>query len=277
MSAVADRRFSFLPPAAARLGAALARPKAIAGVCIVVLAGAGWASLGLDAAGMGTIGTLCTVQGGAPPLAAAMALWVAMVLAMMLPSAAPMILTYADIADTAARKGERIVSPLVFVAGYVAVWLGFALVAVFAQNLAAALAGEVTTAARFATGALFVMAGLYQFSALKHACLHRCRSPLSFFFAHWRTTAAGVFRLGTRQGLYCLGCCWALMLLMGATGLMNVAWMAGLGIFMTLEKTTRGRALSRAAGAALIVAGAALVAMGILAYGGLAWWPLRTN
>jgi len=106
---------------------------------------------------------------------------------------------------------------------------------------------------------IFLLAGLYQFTPLKHACLNRCQHPLPFFFANWTTRTRGVFRLGVRQGLYCLGCCWAMMLLMFAVGAMNIIWMAVLGIIMAAEKMTTTDRFSRAVGAVLIAIGAALV------------------
>src|SRR5674536_190050 len=90
------------------------------------------------------------------------------------------------------------------------------------------------------SGAIFIGAGVYQFSALKHACLTQCQSPFPFFFANWANTPRGVFRLGVKQGLYCLGCCWAMMLVMFAVGVMNVIWMAALGMVMTFEKIGTG-------------------------------------
>ena len=98
------------------------------------------------------------------------------------------------------------------------------------------------------SGAIFIAAGVYQFSALKHACLTQCQQPFPFFFANWATTPRGVFRLGLRQGLFCLGCCWAMMLVMFAVGVMNVVWMAGLGIVMTLEKIGTGKRFTHAIG-----------------------------
>ena len=94
-------------------------------------------------------------------------------------------------------------------------------------------------------------AGLYQFSALKQACLTLCQRPFPFFFANWTTKPRGVFRLGLRQGMYCLGCCWAMMLVMFAVGAMNVVWMAALGVLMTIEKMTTTRAVQPAVGVAL--------------------------
>jgi predicted metal-binding membrane protein len=111
---------------------------------------------------------------------------------------------------------------------------------------------------------------VYQFSALKHACLTQCQRPFPFFFANWATTPRGVFRLGVRQGLYCLGCCWAMMLMMLAVGVMNVIWMAALGMLMTIEKLGTGRRFSHLIGAALIAIGVAFVLSALVAH-----WPVR--
>ena len=143
-------------------------------------------------------------------------------------------------------KREPVVSPLVLTAGYVAVWLGFALVAASLQ-FALARAGLLDggSVGRLVGGTIFLGAGLYQFSALKQACLTLCQRPFPFFFSNWTTERSGVFRLGLRQGLLCLGCCWAMMLLMFAVGAMNVVWMAALGVLMTIEKLTTTRAVQR--------------------------------
>jgi predicted metal-binding membrane protein len=182
-----------------------------------------------------------------------------------------MILTYAEIADTAARmSGETMVSPF-FAAGYLVMWLGYAVVATIAQVAFTRLAlmdTGMTSASVLFSGAIFIGAGIYQFTPLKHACLNQCQRPFPFFFANWQTTAKGVFRLGVQQGLYCLGCCWAMMLVMFAVGVMNVVWMAGLGIVMTIEKIGSGRRFSHAVGVALIVAGAGFVVAAFVAH-----WP----
>ena len=196
---MSDQALAHLPAAAARLAAVAARPQAVAIGCVVVLSALGWAALGA-AGGTDAWATLCRPAAALADAPLVLALWAAMVLAMMLPGAAPMILTYAEIADTAARKGERIVSPLTLAAGYCAVWLGFALAAALLQSGLAMIALP-QRAAMLVSAALFAGAGLYQFTALKHACLSRCRSPFSFFFLNWKTTARGVFGLGLRQGL----------------------------------------------------------------------------
>ena len=268
-----------LPPAASRLGAVFARPKMLAAICVVVLAGLGWLALGLIYSGMGAFEALCrplAMSGavwGATGFAIVALMWGAMTLAMMLPSAAPMILTYAEIADTAARKGERIVSPFVLAAGYTLMWLGFAVIATLAQyafTRAVLLDSGMTSASGLFSGAIFIGAGVYQFSALKHACLTQCQSPFPFFLANWATTPRGVFRLGVKQGLYCLGCCWAMMLVMFAVGVMNVIWMAALAVVMTFEKIGIGKRFTYVVGAALIAGGVAFVATAFAAH-----WPLH--
>ena len=280
MSETAHHDFSHLPPGAGRLGAVFARPKLVAAACIIALTALGWTYLALVTVRMdGVIAALCRPTfgaggtWGASDFALVAAMWAAMVLAMMLPSAAPMILTYAEIADTAARKGERIVSPFVIAAGYSVIWLGFALLATLAQLLftrVALLDTGMASASALFSGAIFIGAGLYQFSALKHACLTQCRQPFPFFFAHWETTPRGVFRLGVKQGLFCLGCCWAMMAVMFAVGTMNVIWMAALAVVMTVEKITSGNRLTYGLGAALIAIGVAFVLLSFAAH-----WPPR--
>jgi predicted metal-binding membrane protein len=255
-----------LSTAETRLAAVLAQPRRIAIACIVVLAGAGWLALGLMFPGAAW-GALCLpVQSQGFVASLLLPMWAAMALAMMLPSAGPMILTYAEIADTAVRKGEPVVSPLVLAAGYLAVWLGFAALAAVLQALLAQhnIAGLAPPAIGARLAALiFVIAGLYQFSALKRACLTQCQRPFPFFFAHWTSEPRGVFRLGLRQGLYCLGCCWAMMLLMLATGTMNVIWMAALGAIMAAEKLTTTTRLSRVLGFGFCAAGVGTLALSL--------------
>ena len=315
MTEAADRKLTHLSPAASRLGAVFARPKLLAVVCVLALAGLGWLYLALMLAGLGWFYLALMIVGHEGPLAAlgtgmgllaglpraiqilcrpefgvaamhhggwgattfalVALMWGAMTLAMMLPSAAPMIFTYAEIADTAARKGETVVSPFTLAAGYMVVWLGFAAAATIAQLAFARLmlldAGMASASGLF-SGAIFIAAGIYQFSALKHACLKQCQTPFPFFFANWATTPRGVFRLGLRQGLYCVGCCWAMMLVMFAVGVMNVVWMAALGISMTIEKIGTGKRFTYAVGVVLIVVGVGFVFTAMAAH-----WPARAN
>jgi predicted metal-binding membrane protein len=292
MTETANNGLPHLSPAAARLGAAFARPKRLAVICVIALVGLGWLYLALLTASMagppgtwvaGTWATLCSSTFGVALMpdgvwgvsgfALVALMWGAMTLAMMLPSASPMILTYAEIADTAARKGERVVSPFVLAGGYTLIWFGFAALATLAQyalTRAAILDPGMASVSGLFSGAIFIAAGVYQFSALKHACLRQCRSPFPFFFTNWATTPRGVFKLGLRQGLFCLGCCWAMMLVMFAVGIMNVVWMAALGIVMTLEKMGTGKRFTYAIGVLLIAGGVAFVGASVVAH-----WPGR--
>jgi predicted metal-binding membrane protein len=190
-------------------------------------------------------------------------MWWIMMIAMMVPSAAPMILLYARVYRHGQKSGAEL-SPVVptaaFAAGYLLAWLLFS---AFATGLHFALeqSGLVhrmtmwsTTAAL--SGAFLVAAGLYQFSPWKNRCLHECRSPASFLSTHWRKSRAGAVRLGVDHGLYCVGCCWSLMLLLFVGGVMNLVWIAGLAALVLLEKLHRfGHWAGRGAGAAMLAAG----------------------
>jgi predicted metal-binding membrane protein len=237
---------------------------------------------GLGAWGRAALQALCGPSFGTMDPAASVAgyaavflMWTAMVLAMMLPTAGPMILTYAEMAETAARKGERAASALSLIAGYGLVWFGFAIIAAVLQLALARLSlldPAMVSASGLFSGAVFVGAGAYQFSALKHACVTRCQQPVPFFSANWSDDSRGVFRLGLRQGLYCVGCCWAMMLVMFAVGVMNVIWMAALGFIMAAEKIATTTRFSRAIGAVFTVIGIAFIAVAVVDH-----WPVRTG
>lgn len=197
-----------------------------------------------------------------PVIGALFAMWLAMSIAMMLPVAAPMIRTYAEIADTAAKRGEAVIHPLVLTAGYLFVWALAAAAFTVVHLLIGQFSGQFVTARPVQgviAGLILLIAGLYQFTPLKQACLNKCRNPFTTLFANWRTSTLGVFRLGIEQGAWCLGCCWALMLIMLAVGSMNVVWMAALTLFTFLEKTGSGRVTTRAGGAIVTLWGAALI------------------
>jgi predicted metal-binding membrane protein len=254
-----------------------------AGMTFLELAAAGrWGDFGrltLEALCLPTRGQAAFVPGGIAEFGLSTMIdcgliffmWCAMALAMMLPSAGPMILTYAEIAETAARKGEIVVSPRVLMAGFLAIWLGFALCLTLLQfglMRAMLIDRHMALTTPLLSSGILLAAGAYQFSALKHACLTKCQQPLPFFFAHGSTIPKRIFRLGARQGLYCLGCCWAMMLIMFAVGVMNIAWMALVGIIMSIEKLLTTPGLSHAAGVGLMLGGATLI--GSVAMG---FWP----
>lgn len=167
-------------------------------------------------------------------------MWCVMMVAMMLPSAAPMILLFALVNRRNREKGGAFVPTVVFAGAYLATWGGFSVVAVALQwGLERAELLSPMMASRNAVfgGVLLVLAGAYQLSPLKHACLRHCRGPVAFVLRHWRTGRRGAFRMGVTHGLYCLGCCWALMALLFFGGVMNLNWIAGLALFVLLEKT----------------------------------------
>ncbi|HET6629813.1 MAG TPA: DUF2182 domain-containing protein [Woeseiaceae bacterium] len=190
-------------------------------------------------------------------------MWWVMMIAMMVPSAAPMILLYARVYRHG-RKGGAELSPVVptaaFAAGYLLAWLLFSALAT-GLHFALEQSGLVhrmtmwsTTAAL--SGAFLAAAGLYQFSPWKNRCLQQCRSPASFLSTHWRKSRAGALRLGVEHGLYCVGCCWSLMLLLFVGGVMNLVWIAGLAALVLLEKLHRfGHSAARGAGAAMVATG----------------------
>lgn len=191
------------------------------------------------------------------------AMWMAMVAAMMLPTAVPVLVTHADLGAARAAKGERVVSSIVLGLGYLAVWTAFALVATGAQGVltqARLLTPAGLPASLVLAGTTLIAAGIYQFSPLKAGCLVRCRSPRVFFTESWSDRVVGVFRLGVEQGIDCLGCCWALMVVMFAVGVMNVVWIAVLGAVMVWEKLSASLWVSRAIGVVLIVWGALMIA-----------------
>ncbi len=188
--------------------------------------------------------------------------WMIMTIAMMLPTAAPMLRTYAEIADTAARKNQPAVPLVVLAAGYLTVWAGFSLLATLLQSAVIAAGGAVDPSSPvigFVGGAILILAGIYQFSSLKNACLVKCRNPFTIIFAQWSNKRTDIFKLGSQQGLFCLGCCWALMLVMLSVGTMNLVWMAFLTLFTLLEKTGSGTMITRIFGIVLLAWGLFLV------------------
>lgn len=202
-------------------------------------------------------------------LAAAAVMWFLMMVAMMLPSAAPMILLYARFARQAAGQGARVASVAVFAGVYLAVWAGFSLMAAAAQ-VALVRAGVVdamslAVSRRMLAGGLLIAAGAYQLTPLKRACLTACGSPAAFLSAHWRPGLSGAVRLGLRHGMSCLGCCWLIMGLLFVGGVMNLAWVAVLALVVLIEKVAP---FGRRAG---VVAGAAALAAGAVMMSGLRW------
>jgi predicted metal-binding membrane protein len=167
------------------------------------------------------------------------AMWAVMMAGMMLPSAAPALLIYAAVVRQSPDGTRAAAHAYAFGGGYLLVWTVFSLAATVLQRELAQLlllSPMMETSDRRLGGALLIVAGLFQFTPFKRACLQYCRSPAEFLTRHWRPGIAGGFRLGWLHGLYCLGCCWALMLLLFVGGVMNLWWIAGLTVFVLLEK-----------------------------------------
>jgi predicted metal-binding membrane protein len=192
-----------------------------------------------------------------------LAMWAVMMVGMMAPAAAPVMMLFA--ASKAKRaKPDAAPTTLIFGLGYVAVWIFFSVAATFAQwalHHQAMLSSNMATSNLRLGGTVLIAAGLFQVTPWKNKCLAHCRSPLGFLMANWRDGALGSFEMGVRHGGYCLGCCWALMLVLFAVGVMNLVWVGVLTVFILIEKIAPGGTIAgRIAGAALILAGVVMIA-----------------
>ena len=203
---------------------------------------------------------------GAVDIVLLLAMWWVMMIGMMLPSAAPMILTFATISRRRRERDQPYAPTALFAAGYLLAWAGFSVLATVAQwglERAALLSpmAMTVTSARLG-GLLFLAAGLYQLTPLKQACLGVCRSPFDFVANHWRDGAVGALRMGISHGLYCLGCCWILMALLFAVGVMNLLWVAVLTAVVLVEKLfPLGIWMARIGGLLLAAYGIALLVL----------------
>jgi predicted metal-binding membrane protein len=189
------------------------------------------------------------------------AMWTVMMIGMMTPSAAPMILLYGRVARQPGLDGRTFASSIWFASGYLLSWAVFSLAATTAQyalDRASLLTlGMYLVNTRLA-GVVLILAGVYQWTPLKDSCLRQCRSPLNFLqqYGGFRRTIAGSLGLGFRHGLYCIGCCWVLMALLFAGGVMNLIWIAAIAALVLLEKVVAaGRTLGRVAGVVMAFAG----------------------
>ncbi|MFI5279292.1 MAG: DUF2182 domain-containing protein [Gemmatimonadales bacterium] len=196
--------------------------------------------------------------GGAADWLALFVMWAVMMIVMMLPSAAPVIRTV--LLDYRRRGGPQARAKAgLFGAGYLIAWTGFSALAATAQvalRRAALLNAEMTSRSVALTGTILVVAGAYQWLPVKKACLSHCRSPLDFLMRHWRAGKRGAFAMGLSHGLFCVGCCGALMALLFVVGVMNFLWIAALAAFVLIEKRVpRSVPLGRIAGVLLIVWG----------------------
>jgi len=249
------------------LASALRRDRWIVGLALLAITALAlgytyWLATGFDMSGMMSPDY---VPWSAGYFAFMLVMWIVMMIGMMTPSVLPMILLYATIARQNSAR-HAFAPPGWFLAGYLLAWTAFAILATLLQWLLewqALVTPMMAGTSRMLGGIALVAAGVYQWLPAKQACLSACMSPMSFVQRQggFQQGARGSLRLGVLHGLYCIGCCWAIMVLLFAFGVMNLTWIVGLMIFVLLEKTLPWPAsVSRLAGMAAIVAGMMLIA-----------------
>lgn len=229
---------------------------------LIAVSALGWTYLVHHAIAMGAMET---APRGAGQFAMILAMWVVMMAAMMLPSVAPAVLVHTAVSRRMVSAREARWRPAAFVLGYLLVWSAFSAVAAALQvwlERLALLSPSLVDASPFIGGTVIALAGVYQLTPAKDVCLRHCRTPLQFVAEKWRPGAGGALRMGLWHGAYCVGCCGALMALLFVVGVMNLAWVALIAVFVLLEKiafpgTQAGRL---ATGALLMVAGALVAA-----------------
>ena len=264
----------------AKLASALRRERIIALGALLLITALAWIWLlheatrmaGIDMPAMASV-RMNHLQMMSPALAAWSAplagylflMWFVMMIGMMTPSAAPMALLYLGVARHALRSGQQFASATWFLLGYLVAWGVFSLLATgahWALESAAMMTPAMSAADRSIGAAVLIAAGVYQWLPVKDACLASCRAPLSFIQRHggFQPTAIGAIRLGLLHGAYCVGCCWALMLVLFTVGVMNLLWIAALMCLVLVEKLLpQGRWVMRIAGAAATAAGLAML------------------
>ena len=254
----------------------LRRDRLIALAALLLIAGVAWAWLLGESARMASMDTAAMASvrmnhmemmsphltAWSPGLASYLFfMWFVMMIGMMLPSASPLLLLYMGVARHAAGSGHRFASAAWFLAGYLCAWAMFSAAATaahWALESAAMMTPSMSTASRPLGAAVLIAAGIYQWLPVKDACLTRCRAPLSYIQQHggFQPEGGRTLMLGLVHGLYCVGCCWALMLLLFVFGVMNLLWVAALMMYVLAEKLLPGaKWLARAAGVGAVLAG----------------------
>jgi predicted metal-binding membrane protein len=240
----------------------LARARILILGSLLVLAAAAWTALVWQSSitGMDQVDNMLTMDMGVPLF---LAVWVAMMVAMMFPTAAPMILTFAHVQQRKQRNGKPFVPTWVFVSSYLAIWTAFGALAYAAALGATELAENsmwVMDNAAGIGGAVLVLAGLYQLSPLKDICLSKCRAPMAFVLTSWRDGHGGALRMGLEHGVYCLGCCWLFFVIVFPLGMMNVAVLAAIVVLIFAEKSLPfGHRATQLAAAGLVAYGTLVI------------------
>ena len=248
------------------------RDRLAVSAALVGVAALAWVYLLIDAAHMQMMATdtrsAMAMHGkSAADLLLLFLMWAVMMVAMMLPSAHPTVLTYAGIVRNFAPQQPARSSTAFFVSGYILAWTLFSVVATGLQwglESLVLLSPMMARASPVLGGVLLIGAGLYQWSPIKDLCLTQCRAPLPFLAQNWRPGRYGALSMGAHHGLYCIGCCWALMALLFVGGVMNLLWVAAISVFILLEKLAPlgGRIGRNATGLAAIAAGTVFIVLG---------------
>ena len=248
------------------------RDRLVVGFGLAVLTALAWAYLAKMAGGMHSAAMQAEMHAamgmpemgawGVAEIGALFLMWAMMMIGMMVPSAAPVMLLVLGVYRR--RSGGRArTSATLFMTGYLLAWIAFSAVAAAGQVLlhqAALLSPQMATRSALLAGLILVTAGVYQWLPIKNACLTHCRSPLDFLTRQWREGVTGALSMGLWHGLFCVGCCWALMALLFVIGVMNLMWVAVITAFVLVEKlTSQGPRLGRVAGALLVIWGTYLL------------------
>ena len=242
---------------------AISRDRLIVLASLVTIAGLAWAyllRLSQQMSGMDAMPGMAMSSTPSPFLLTAI-MWAVMMIGMMLPSATPMILLFTMVQR---KQGTRpILTTGTFAAGYLIIWGGFAVAAAGLQvelGQMALLSSSLAFVSKRLAALTFLLAAAYEFSPLKNRCLTQCSSPLSFITVHWRPGIAGALRMGIVHGAFCVGCCWALMLLLFIAGVMNLLWVALLAALVLVQKVLpHQRTTTVVTGGAMLIAGATLM------------------
>ncbi len=249
------------------------RDRVVITSCIVLITALAWAYLvhlhnqmsssEVPETMMAKMGMVINAPWGAPDVFFTFLMWAVMMIGMMSATATPVLLLFSGMHGQQGERGAPF-TVLLFGLGYITVWLGFSASAALAQwglHQGALLSSSMAAASPRLAGAILIAAGAYQLTPAKGACLRQCQSPLGFLLSNWRDGASGALQMGLRHGVYCLGCCWALMCVLFAVGVMNLAWVAALTAFILVEKFGRtGALISRVGGVVMIAFGVLVVA-----------------
>ena len=229
---------------------------------LVIIALLAWIYLWIDAGKMNLMSGMNKIDSSPWLIDAIFAnfiMWLIMMIAMMIPSAIPAISLYESMVKKNAEREIFLPAVWIFVVGYILIWAAFSLIITFVQALFLSLDWinmMLVSKNLFLTSTILIFTGIYQWLPIKSICLDKCRTPLNFFLGNWRKGNSGALIMGIEHGTFCLGCCWALMLLLFLAGVMNLIWVALITVFVFIEKVfPKGNIIGKLAGIVMIIAG----------------------